>query len=58
MKLWLHTAWYRLLYAIGLGRAFNTFLCRLGCYHQYQPGVCGWCGARHVKSRRIKMRRG
>lgn len=51
IRLRLFVAWYRVLFALGLGWAYNRLLCRLGVYYQYQRGVCGWCGRPHVKPR-------
>lgn len=39
---------FRALWALGIMVRWNRLLCRLGRYHQYQPGVCGWCGDPHV----------
>ena len=36
-----------LLWRLRLARNGSRLLCRLGLYHEYQPGVCGWCGFAH-----------
>lgn len=45
----LHGAVWRALHFVRLGRPVSRLMCRMGVYRQYQPGVCGWCGKRHVK---------
>lgn len=41
--------WWGVINGLGLNRPYSRLLCKLGIYHQYQPGVCGYCGKRHVK---------
>jgi hypothetical protein len=48
-KLALWCMWTAAINDLGLNRPYSRMLCRLGIYTQYQPGVCGWCGERHVK---------
>ena len=40
--------------ALGLNRPVSKLICRSGRYHQYQTGVCGWCGKPHVKVSGVK----
>lgn len=44
----LHSVFWGILWALRLGWPYSRLLCRLGRYTQYQPGVCGYCGKRHV----------
>ena len=38
---------YKVLFALGLGWKYNQLKCKLGIYHQYQLGICGYCGKKH-----------
>jgi hypothetical protein len=44
-----YVAVWKVINALSLHRPVSRLLCRLGVYTQYRPGVCGWCGERHVK---------
>jgi hypothetical protein len=46
--LWLRMVWWTIINGLGFNRPYSRLLCRMGRYAQYQPGVCGYCGERHV----------
>ncbi len=39
---------WRVLILLRLRVLMQRLICRSGRYHQYQPGMCGWCGKPHV----------
>lgn len=55
-KFYMHIGLWRAINAAGLNRTVNRAICRSGRYYQYQPGVCGWCGKRHVDPERFYRR--
>ena len=44
---------YPILFRLGLGWPYNRLKCKLGIYHQYQIGLCGFCGKAHGRGRRL-----
>lgn len=47
IKMFLHAAFWRTLWAFRIARPYSVAMCKLGWYRKFPGGRCMWCGIVH-----------
>lgn len=46
-RLWIHSLFWRILWALKLAKPYSVFMCKNNWYRKYPDGRCMWCGVNH-----------